>query len=125
MLTGDVPDPLCSVAQDDLGEGAAPASVPGFQIQALAKLGGGFNGSGVGGGVRITNRIAFLIVCGLCENTPELGSPGVSGLPGYLALPTLGFGLHHRHAGAVHLDVEAGIGSAASMGKSSCMAVST
>ena len=40
LLAGDVPDPPRAVAHDDLGEGAAPASVPSFQIQALAELGG-------------------------------------------------------------------------------------
>src|ERR1700738_2876289 len=98
MLTGDVPDPLSAVAQDDLGEGAAPASVPSFQIQTLAELGGGFNGSSVGGGVRIADRVAFLIVRRLRENTPELGFAGVSGLTGDLALPAFGLGLHDRHA---------------------------
>src|SRR5260370_32008663 len=87
MLAGDVPDPLGAVAQDDLNEGAAPASVPGFQIEALAELGGSLNGSRVGGGIRIADRVAFLIVCGLRENTPELGFPGGSGLTSDLAWP--------------------------------------
>ncbi len=59
MLTGDVPDPFGAVAQNDLGEGTAPASIPGFQIQALAELGGGFNGSGVGSGVRMPPRTSI------------------------------------------------------------------
>src|SRR5215210_5729116 len=86
MLTCDIPDPLRTVANDDFGESTAPASIPGFQIHPVAKLGGRFDGAGIGGRVRIANGVAVLILRRLRENTAKLGFASVSGLAGNLPL---------------------------------------
>ena len=45
VLIGNIPDPFGSIADDDLLFGAAPTALPGFQIEALAKLLRRFNRS--------------------------------------------------------------------------------
>ena len=55
MLVGQIPDPLGSIAHDDFLFGAAPAALPGFHVEPLAKLFGGLDGAGVGSGIRIAN----------------------------------------------------------------------
>src|SRR5438128_5152516 len=105
MLTGNVPDPLGSIANDDFSEGQARASIPGFQIDPVAKLGGGFDGAGIGGGARIADGVASLILCCLRENTAEFGFASVSGLAGSLALAAFGLAFHSGQSRSVHLDV--------------------
>ena len=55
MLLGQIPDPFGPIAHDDLLFRAAPAALPGFHVDALAKLFGGLDGAGVGGGIRIAD----------------------------------------------------------------------
>ncbi len=74
MQMRQIPDPLGSVTHDDLLFGAAPATVPGFQIDALSELFGGLDGSGVGSRIRIANRIAFLVPGGLGNTQPSFTS---------------------------------------------------
>jgi hypothetical protein len=45
VLFGKVPDPFGSITQDDFLFRAAPATVPGLQIDAFAELFGRFDGS--------------------------------------------------------------------------------
>ena len=61
MWLGQIPDPFGPVAHDDLLFGATPAALPSFQIEPLAKLLGGFDGAGVGGGIRIADGVALLV----------------------------------------------------------------
>jgi hypothetical protein len=49
MQIGEVPDPFGAIAEDHFLEGAVPAAMAGFGIQALAELLGGLDGTGVGG----------------------------------------------------------------------------
>src|ERR1039458_2903644 len=97
-----------SVADDNLFGRAIPSAGPGFQIDTFAKLFGGFNGAGVGGGIRIADRISLLVPCGLSKNTSQLGFPRVGRLAGDLAAPSDGFFLHYRYTRPVHLDIEDG-----------------
>ena len=61
VLFGEIPDPSGTVAHHDLLFRATPAAVPGFQLEALAKLLGCFNGAGIGSGGGIAEGEAFLI----------------------------------------------------------------
>ena len=45
VLLGEIPDPFGPIAHDDLLFRAAPAALPGFQVDALAKLFGGLDGA--------------------------------------------------------------------------------
>src|SRR5215469_9645069 len=38
VILGDVPDPFCAIADDDLLFGARPATFPGFDVKAPAEL---------------------------------------------------------------------------------------
>lgn len=49
MLGGEIPDPLGAIADDYLLFGAAPAAFPGFDVQPLAELLGGFDSAGIRG----------------------------------------------------------------------------
>ena len=51
---GQVPNPFGTITDDDLLLRAAPTALPGFQLDALAKLFGGLADAGVGGGVQFT-----------------------------------------------------------------------
>ena len=55
MLIGNIPDPFRSIAHDDFLFGAAPAALPGFQIDALAELFRRFDGANVGSGIGIAD----------------------------------------------------------------------
>ena len=93
MLVGQIPDPFGSVAHDDFLFRAAPAAVPGFQIDALAKLLGGLDGAGVGGRIRIANRRKPSLSQAVCVNThPSLTSRVWAGWPSVLPLrPSVSF----------------------------------
>jgi hypothetical protein len=51
VIFGDVPDPFCAIADDDLLFGTTPATLPGLDVEPFAKPLGGFNRTAVGGGV--------------------------------------------------------------------------
>ena len=112
VLLGEVPDPFGTVADDDLLLGAAPATVPGLEVKPLAELLGVLDGTGIGGGVGIANREAFVIPLGLREYAAKLGFARMSGQAVELTLAASGLLLHNRHAGAVHLHIEGGHGLA-------------
>src|SRR5438132_1202537 len=62
------------------------------QTRSLSKLFGGFNRPDVGGGIGITDGVAFLIPFRLREHTSQLGLPRVRLLPFALSLrPTVPF----------------------------------
>src|SRR5215831_14397252 len=85
MLASQIPDPLGTVSDHDFLGCPAPAALPGFNIQPLAKLFGRLDGAGIGGGVRIANRVAFFIPTGLREHTSQLGLASVRRLAVLLA----------------------------------------
>ena len=66
VLFGKIPDPFGPVTHDDLLFRAAPASLPSFQVESLAKLFGGLDCAGVSGRIRIANRAALGVPRGLC-----------------------------------------------------------
>ena len=106
MLLGQIPDPLGTVAEDDFLLGAAPAAIPGFQVQALGKRLGSLNGAGLGGGIGSANRIAFLVSHCLREHASELDLTRAGRLPFGLALAPGGFFFYHRHSGSIHFYVQ-------------------
>src|SRR5579864_3554045 len=65
MLLSLIPDPFRSITHDDFLLGAAPTTLPSFQIEALAKLFGGFNRAHIGGRIRVADGVAFFIPGGL------------------------------------------------------------
>ena len=105
---GQIPNPFGPVAHHHLLLGAAPAPFPGFPVKASAELLGGFNGAGIGGGIRRADRVALLIPSRLREHTSQFDLPRVGRLTGDLAVPTHGLFLHHGYSGPVHLHIQNG-----------------
>jgi len=88
VLIGKVPDPFGPIADHDFGFGTAPTALPGFRIEVLAKLFGGFNRRDVGSRIGIADRVARLIPGGLREQACYLGLARVGRLPFGLAGPS-------------------------------------
>jgi len=107
-----IPYPFRAVTDDHFLLGSAPTSLESFPIDALAQLLCGFEGPGVGGGIRIAEGQALLVPGGWREPTSQLGLPGRSGLAVRLALPTQRLFLHHGHARTVHWHLQDGNGLA-------------
>ncbi len=105
MYVGVVPDPFGSITDDRFLRRPAPATVPGFQIDALAKLFGRLDGPRIGSRIRIANRVAFLILSSLGEDASQFDLARVGRLAVGFAFASLGFFFHHRHAGPVHLHI--------------------
>src|SRR5256885_877296 len=80
MQIRQIPDPFGSVTHDDFLCRVAPATIPGFQIDALSKLFGSFDSSCVSGRTRIANRIAFFIPGSLGEDATEFDFASVGWL---------------------------------------------
>jgi hypothetical protein len=62
-----IPNPLGSITHDDFLFRPAPAAIPGFQVDALAKFFSRLDGAGVSCGTRVADRVAFLVPGGLRE----------------------------------------------------------
>src|SRR5713226_2330730 len=92
MQIGEVPDPLGPVAHDYFLSGSVPTAILGFGIEALAEGLGGFDGSGVGGRMRVADGKAFLIIGGLGEDASQFDFSGTSWPVFDLAHGTLGLG---------------------------------
>src|ERR1700694_844368 len=75
VLLGKIPDPFGPIAHDNLLLRATPTALPGFQIDSLAKLIGGFNSAPVAGGIGIAYREALFVPRRLGEHTSQLGFP--------------------------------------------------
>src|SRR5258708_14257104 len=86
MQTGEVPDPLGSIAHDHLLDSAVQSAMVGLGIETLTELGGGLDGSRVGSRVRVTEGVAFPIPGGLRENASQFDFPCVGRLSFHLAL---------------------------------------
>src|ERR1019366_8857670 len=104
VLLTDVPDPNRTISHEDFEDGAIPAAMPGFGVEAQAKLLGSLNGADIAGGTFVAHRTTFRIRGGLGEDTAEFGFARVRGLAGLFALPALRLSDNHRYAGAIDLD---------------------
>lgn len=104
----EVPDPFGPISDDDFLLRAAPAAIPGFQIDAFAELAGGFDRAGISGGVRIADGVAVPIPGGLSEDATQLDFTRVGGLAIDFAGPSLGFFFDHRDSGSIRLYVQDG-----------------
>src|ERR1700685_1695687 len=102
MLVGQIPDPDGPVSNEHFDRGPFPTSAPSLRIDAEAELLGGFDGSHVGGGVRIADGPAFLVHSGLREHAAELALAGAGALSLDPARPSLGFGGYDRNLDTVH-----------------------
>lgn len=60
MLVGDVPDPLGAIAEHNFLLSPAPAALPGFGVEAVAKEFGRFNGARIDGRGLIANGSGLL-----------------------------------------------------------------
>src|SRR6266849_523789 len=102
MLIGQIPDPHRPVCDNHFHRGPLPASAPGFCIDAEAELFGSFDGSYVGGGIRVADGPAFRVHCGLYEHAAQFALAGAGGLSLDPASASLGFGGHYGDLDAVH-----------------------
>lgn len=106
VLVSIVPYPFGSVSNDDLLLGAIPAAVPGFEVDPVAKLAGGFDCAGVCCGAWVANGITLVIPPGLSEDAAELHFAGVGWLSVRFTCSPLSLFFDHRNACAVHLNIE-------------------
>src|SRR5229473_4799315 len=102
VLVGQIPDPDGPVANNYFDRGPLPTSAPSLRIDAEAELFGSFDGSYVGGGVRVADGPAVLIHGGLREHAAELALACAGALSLDPARPSLGFGSHDGNLDAVH-----------------------
>src|SRR5579883_1583513 len=56
-----------------------PTTLPGFDVEASAKLLGVLDGAGIGGGATVADGKSFLIAPGLREDAAEFDLPGTCG----------------------------------------------
>ena len=98
VLVGDIPDPYGAIADNDFLDRTVPASVPGFQIKAIAKLLGRFNRSDEGGRILVADGAAFLVPCGLREYASQLDLARVGRLPRNLALAARSFPFRYGYS---------------------------
>src|ERR1035438_5344489 len=90
VLVGQIPDPNGPISQDHFSRGPLPASAPSLRIDAEAELFGGFDGSYVGGRVRVADRPAFVVHGGLREHGAEFALACAGALSLDPAHPSLG-----------------------------------
>src|SRR2546425_883849 len=107
VLVGQIPDPHRPVSDNHFHSGPLPASAPGLRVDAEAELFGGFDGSYVGGGVRVADGPAFRVHCGLYEHATQLALARAGGLSLDSTHASLGFGGHHGDLDAVQVPVVA------------------
>src|SRR5260370_35584050 len=60
VLLGNIPDPFCSIADDDLLLGTAPTALGGFQIEPKTKLLRRFNRAHIARRTGAAGALAFL-----------------------------------------------------------------
>src|SRR5450631_1567450 len=97
-----IPDPFRSISHHHSLVGTTPTPLPRLQIDPLAKLFRGFNGSHKSGRIGIADGVAFLVPPGLREHASQFDLPGSGGMTLELALSAHRFFLHYRHSCAVH-----------------------
>ena len=103
---GQVPDPDGSVTEEHQLADAPGAAAAGLGGHQHAEVRGGIEGDQVRRRTRVTHRPALLIGCRLSENTAQLDLAGAGRAVRGLAVPALGLGRDHRHAGTVDADVQ-------------------
>jgi hypothetical protein len=108
VLIGQVPDPFGAITDHDFLAGVAPAPFPGFHIQTIAELFGGFDGGHIGGGAGIASRVPLLIQASLGEDTAQLDLARARWLTGAFARAALGLALADGNSSAIHQDVQNG-----------------
>src|SRR5271157_5793515 len=74
VLVGQIPDPHGSVPDDHLKLGPLPSSAPGFAIDAVAELFGGFDGAHIGSGIGVADGPSFVVHGCLSEHATSLHS---------------------------------------------------
>src|SRR6202043_1257243 len=101
-----IPNPFRSVTHHDFLECAAPATSASLCIDSTAKLFRVLDGSGIRGGIGITDGIAFLIPPGLGEDASQFHFSSMGRLAFGLALPTDRLFFYHRNSRPIHLHVQ-------------------
>ena len=91
VLVGQIPYPFGSVAYNNFLFRAAPTPVPCLQVDSPAERFGCLDGSGVGGRIGISNRVALRVPRILGEYASELDFTRMSRQTVGLALAPLGF----------------------------------
>ena len=112
LLEGKIPDPEGAIAENHFDFGAGPASLKSLPVDAAAKFLGGLDGAGVGGGIEVANRVAFLIHAGGCEDTAQFYFARAGRLAFYFAGPAYYFFFDDVDASTVDLHIEDGNRSA-------------
>src|ERR1700729_3095108 len=92
VLIGQVPYANGPVGKDDFDGGPLPTSAPGFGIDAVAELFGGFDGSHIGGGSGVADGPSVFIHGDLRKDGAEFAFACAGALPLDSAGPALGFG---------------------------------
>ena len=119
MLVGNVPDPERAVRQHHFDCCLAPASLPGFGIDAWTKLFRRLDGPHISGGIFVADGPPLVITLGLREHAGQFDFPSARTLTLILSNATFGLRLHYRDTGAVHLDVKFGRPRGENLGSSS------
>src|SRR5712691_2243497 len=96
VLIGEIPDPDRTVAEHDFLLGPTPATAPRFGVESQSELFGCFDAGGVGGGILVADRTAFLVGGGLGKDAAEFDFARVCRLTLDFARPALRLRLHHR-----------------------------
>src|SRR6266581_8895936 len=102
VLVGQIPDPNGSVADDHFEFGPLPSSAPGFAIDAVAELLGGFDGAHIGGGIRVADSPSFVVHGCLSEHATEFTLASTSTLAFRPSTPPFGFSGNHGDLDTVH-----------------------
>src|ERR1035438_3423560 len=76
VLLSQIPDPNGSVADDHFEFGPLPSSAPGFAIDAVAELFGGFDGAHIGGGIGVADGPSLVVHGCLSEHATEFTQIG-------------------------------------------------
>ena len=108
VLIGDVPDPFGAVGDDHFLLSPAPATLPGFGINAAAEFIGILNRGRTGCGGLIAHRAVLFIRSGLCEHAAQLHFARARRLSLDSSGTAFQFWAHHRNRRAVHFDIQHG-----------------
>src|SRR5271166_6972197 len=102
VLVGQIPDPHGSVPDDHLKLGPLPSSAPGFAIDAVAELFGGFDGAHIGSGIGVADGPSFVVHGCLSEHATKLTLARTGTLALRPSGPSFGFSGNHGDLHTVH-----------------------
>src|SRR6266403_1895270 len=108
MIIGEVPDPGSAIAENHSALGSTPTSLPSLMVETYSEFLRRLDGPAVGCGSLITNGTTFFVDTALREYAAQFGLSRTGSLPCDFPDTTFGFRGHHRHARAIHLDVQHG-----------------